>query len=135
MFTKAIAASLKAHWPACKIYTEAVRQYLDGPCFVIQEISGNHTANLGTSRTLRYQYAVYFYGKEEKQVREAASQMGTELCFVLDEITHQGSVYRNTGMEFQILEDALLFTVGYAYRCRLEAEQEMMETMQHKVEF
>lgn len=135
MFTKAIAASLKAHWPAYKIYTEEVKQYLDGPCFVIQEISGDHTANLGTSRTLRYQYAVYFYGKDEKLLRETASQMGTELCFALDEIAYMGSLYRNTGMAFQMVDHALLFTVGYACRYRLEVEQERMETLQHEVAF
>jgi len=132
VFTKSIAAALKVQWPEYQVYTDDVKQYLTPPCFVIRHVDAAHQVLFGENRSVRCNYAIYYYPPENTK-REALQQMGLALCPVLELLQHEGLGYWASGMQYRIVDHALMLTCSYTYRYRMVEELELMETLQHTI--
>lgn len=132
MFQRAMASAIKAQWPDCRIYTDPVKQYLAPPCFVILPAEAEHRTEWGQNRADRYSYAVYYY-PVEGQKQEETDRIGTALCQTLELIRYGELGYWAQGLQYRMVDHALVLTVSYTCRYRFTEDIELMETMRHTI--
>lgn len=128
---KGIVARLHAAYPACEIYTEAIEQGFQPPCFSVRQLSGGSQAYPGLRYRTRQAFDVRYFpsgGRPQQECRAVAEALPETLAYLPDDAA------RGTGMEWEITDGVLHFFVQYAVFAREIRTQENMESLRYQHE-
>lgn len=112
-----------------EIYDQDVLQGLKEPCFLIQIIKPLKSPLLGRRSLHRTPFDIAYFPKNRTDNAEMVN-VGEQLFETLEFITLQsGDQLRGTGMDFEIVDNVLHFSVSYNYTLFRPTEQPTMETL------
>lgn len=95
------------------IYTEAVEQGLQEPCFFIFCINPTERVFLGKRYFRENQFCIQYLPANKDQVREECNSVAEKLFSYLEYISVSGDLVRGTKMKCEIIDGVLHFFVNY----------------------
>lgn len=111
---EAISISLNAEFgDNYKIYTDELKQGLEGPCFFIFCINPTNRLYLGKRYFRENQFAVQYYPESELNKNSEFNSVSERFFDCLEYITVDDSLVRGTKMHCESTDEILSFFVNY----------------------
>ncbi len=112
-----------------KIYTEAVKQGLQEPCFLISCLNPTHAQFLGNRYFRTNPFVVQYFPSTENAMSECRAVL-ERLFDTLEIITVDGSPMRGTELHGEVEDGMLHFFVNYNCFMDKKTEKTIMESLQ-----
>ena len=113
-----------------KVHTEAVKQGLKGPCFLVLLVSPSSVPVVG-GRCLRGHLFDIHYFPGSNEPRAECHAVQDELYLALEYVVADGGIVRGTGMRGEFIDGALHFFVSYDFFAMGNAQTEAMKLLEH----
>ena len=129
-----IVFTLKTHFPSYEVYTEAVKQGMETPCFFVFSLN----PSIEPYPSGRYHrinpFTIQFV--TDGDIREQYDAIFPELCSILEFIKVDGVMLQGMEMNMVSNDDSMSFFVQYDYfECREnDDDYETMEELEYKKE-
>lgn len=110
----AVNQVLGRHFPDVEIMDEEIKQGLIEPCFFVKLIQVGQIQELGLRYNRTHAFDIHYFGENNPQAHDVAEK----LYNVMDEIEHDGDLFRGSGMRHEIIDGVLHFFVNYNFKVR-----------------
>lgn len=115
-----------------QVYSEQVKQGLQEPCFLISCVNPTSSAFLGTRQLRTNLFSVVYFPRLTPNWKTECYDVQDALYDALEIIAVDGLTQRGTGMDGQIVDETLVFTVNYdMFVDSVPAEDIRMETLEN----
>lgn len=111
------------------LYTESVKQGMKEPCFFVLCISPGTKLFRGRRYYHENQFAIQFLTDTDEPRAECVA-VAERLFSCLELITVDGDLVRGTGMNADVTDEVLTFTVNYNFFSYLANTEEPMEILE-----
>lgn len=128
LIDKIIAALIEA-FPDVKVYQEQVKQGLTEPCFILRCLNPTNTLFVGETYHRTNLFSVQYLPESDTDANAECYAVCDTLFQALEVIGNEGDLIRGTGMNGEVFDDVLTFTVSYNLFVRVEPELDPMETL------
>ncbi len=124
-----IAGALRAEFgDGYEIYEEQIRQGLQPPCFYVSCVDSQQNRFMGNVFRAEHRFLVLFFPRGENANRECM-EIADRLRYALEVIDCKYGKIRGTGMQAEVRDGLLNFSLTYKMDLRQEAAE--IEKMEH----
>lgn len=124
-----IIAALLEEFPDADVYQEQIRQGFQEPCFLVRNLNAAERPAMGNRSRRLYSFSVQYFPQSAADAKAECYGVCDTLFQLLAFIKSGGDLVRGTGMNGEVWDGALTFTVNYNLFVRTEPERNPMETL------
>jgi hypothetical protein len=124
-----IIAALLDAYPDAEIYEEQAKQGLQEPCFLVRSLNVTNDPMLGDRRRRRSVFSIQYFAESDTDAKSECYGVRDALFQILEYITVDGDLTRGVGMNGEVMDDILSFTVSYNIFLRPETDIPFMEDL------
>ena len=119
---------------AYTIYTEAVKQGLKEPCFIVRLVNPVSKTELGRRYLRQNLFAIHYLPKSSEEPKAECYRVLEELYLAMEYITVNGDLQRGVGMRSELVDDVLHIYVNYNMYVHIPQDYESMaELVEHNI--